>query len=120
MKKILFFLNSTLSCWDDSLQKLSLIDPYIGELTDYQEMKIFSDNSTMTDAGLVIFQKEKNKFYVFHGKIVFYDCVVGKTVSVYNLKGELVKQCIFTSDRTIIELPSGMYVVTGGHKVLVN
>ena len=63
MKKILFFLNSTLSCWDDSLQKLSLIDPYIGELTDYQEMKIFSDNSTMTDAGLVIFQKEKNKFY---------------------------------------------------------
>ncbi|MDX9747541.1 MAG: DUF6383 domain-containing protein [Paludibacter sp.] len=65
-------------------------------------------------------QIEKNKFYVSHGKIVFYDCVVGKTVSVYNLKGELVKQRMFTSDRTIIELPSGLYVVTGGHKVLVN
>lgn len=63
MKKKLFFLNSTLSCWDDSLQKLSLIDRYIGELTDYEEIKTFSDNRTMTDAGLVIYQKEKKKFY---------------------------------------------------------
>jgi len=65
-------------------------------------------------------QIEKNKFYVSNGKIIFYDCVVGKTISVYNVKGELVKQSTFNSDRTEIEIPTGLYVVTGGHKVLVN
>lgn len=71
MKKIFFFSTSALSFWDDSLQKFSLIDPYIELLTNYAEIKTFSDNSTVTDVGLVIYQKEKNKFY----KRIFQDSV---------------------------------------------
>ena len=50
MKKILFVFIFTLSCWGYSQEILSMRDPYTRELTDYIEVKTFSDGSTMTDS----------------------------------------------------------------------